>query len=128
MKNQITLLLGVLVVNQGKVFADCTEIQEQNTLKTIQWFIRRVQGSANCLNIIVGMETVVDLGGQQLTIENGKDIEAFKDTLADFSKCFIVISREVAVLENINKLRYPPTLIILLKQDIIHHKDLLGQY
>ncbi len=41
------------------------------------------------------METVVDLGGQQLTIENGKDIEAFKDTLADFSKCFIVISREV---------------------------------
>ena len=41
------------------------------------------------------METVVDLGGQQLTIENGEDIEAFKDTLAGFSKCFIVISREV---------------------------------
>ena len=42
MKNQIILLLSVLVVNQGEVCADCTEIQEQNTLKTIQWFIRNV--------------------------------------------------------------------------------------
>ena len=42
MKNQIILLLSLLVVNQGKVCGDCTEIQEQNTLKTIQWFIRNV--------------------------------------------------------------------------------------
>ena len=42
MKNKIILLLGVLMVNQGNVLADFTEDQEQNTLKTIQWFIRNV--------------------------------------------------------------------------------------
>ena len=41
------------------------------------------------------METKVDLEEQQLIMENGEDIEAFKDTLAGLSKCFIVISREV---------------------------------
>ena len=42
MKCMIIVLLGVVIVNQGFVYADCIEDQEQKMLNTIQWFIRNL--------------------------------------------------------------------------------------
>ena len=47
------------------------------------------------LEPVFSENTLVNLGEQQMVVENGVYMESYRDTLSDFSKCFIVISKEV---------------------------------
>ena len=49
------------------------------------------------LGPVFSENTLVNLGEQQMVVENGVYMESYRDTLSDFSKCFIVISKEVFI-------------------------------
>ena len=52
MKSVIIVLLGAVIVNQGFVYTDCKEDQEQKMLNTIQWFIRNLTLVIKSLHIV----------------------------------------------------------------------------
>ncbi|XP_023347165.1 uncharacterized protein LOC111715987 [Eurytemora carolleeae] len=123
-----SLVLGLLFLNLGNVIAKCGNFDKQNSSKVIQWIIRRVQGYEKCVVTSIGIGDTVIPGEQKLIMENETWLDVYiSQSALSFTKCIIIISDKVIVMDESMNHGYNHVLQIIFQEDTALHQNHLGK-